>query len=94
MAIHYRSHRDPKSSHQQISQLVKRLGQSPVLDVGAAQGMLGKSLEGTGIVLDAVDTGAAAPRQEFRIGRHILNQIEHLRRAKLHQRAAFHRSHI
>jgi 2-polyprenyl-3-methyl-5-hydroxy-6-metoxy-1,4-benzoquinol methylase len=55
MAIHYRSHRDPKSSHQQISQLVRQLKQSPVLDVGAAQGMLGKSLEGTGIVLDAVE---------------------------------------
>ncbi|MDB5304766.1 MAG: Methyltransferase type 11 [Phycisphaerales bacterium] len=55
MPIHYRSHRDPKSSHQQISQLVRQLGQSPVLDVGAAQGMLGKSLEGTGIVLDAVE---------------------------------------
>src|SRR3984957_18956245 len=55
MAIHYRSHRDPKSSHQQISQLVRNLGQSPVLDVGAAQGMLGRSLEGTGIVLDAVE---------------------------------------
>src|ERR1700704_2586217 len=55
MAIHYRSHRDPRSSHQQISRLVRQLGQSPVLDVGAAQGMLGKSLEGTGIVLDAVE---------------------------------------
>lgn len=55
MAIHYRSHSDPKSSHQQISQLVRKLGQSPVLDVGAAQGMLGKSLTGTGIVLDAVE---------------------------------------
>src|SRR6185437_11561476 len=55
MAIHYRSHRDPKSSHQQISQLVRQLKESPVLDVGAAQGMLGKSLEGTGIVLDAVE---------------------------------------
>ena len=55
MAIHYRSHRDPKSSHQQISQLVRQLGKSPVLDVGAAQGMLGKSLEGTGVVLDAVE---------------------------------------
>ncbi|HET6247232.1 MAG TPA: class I SAM-dependent methyltransferase [Tepidisphaeraceae bacterium] len=58
MAIHYRSHRDPKSSHQQISQLVRQLGQSPVLDVGAAQGMLGRSLEGSGIVLDAVEANA------------------------------------
>ena len=55
MAIHYRSHRDPKSSHQQIGQLVRQLGESPVLDVGAAQGMLGKSLEGSGLILDAVE---------------------------------------
>lgn len=58
MAIHYRSHRDPRSSHQQISRLVRELGQSPILDVGAAQGMLGKSLEGTGLVLDAVEANA------------------------------------
>jgi 2-polyprenyl-3-methyl-5-hydroxy-6-metoxy-1,4-benzoquinol methylase len=55
MPIHYRSHPDPKSSHQQISQLVRQLGQSPVLDVGAAQGMLGESLQGTGLVLDAIE---------------------------------------
>jgi 2-polyprenyl-3-methyl-5-hydroxy-6-metoxy-1,4-benzoquinol methylase len=55
MAIHYRSHRDPRSSHQQIQNIVRNLGQSPVLDVGAAQGMLGASLAGTGIVLDAVE---------------------------------------
>ena len=55
MAIHYRSHRDPRSSHQQIRQIVQKLNQSPVLDVGAAQGMLGASLAGTGIVLDAVE---------------------------------------
>ena len=55
MAIHYRSHRDPRSSHQQIRKIVESLGQSPVLDVGAAQGMLGASLAGTGIVLDAVE---------------------------------------
>jgi len=55
MAIHYRSHRDPKSSHQQISQLVRQLNQGPVLDVGAAQGMLGQSLAATGLVMDAVE---------------------------------------
>jgi len=55
MAIHYRSHRDPRSSHQQISRLVRSLNQSPVLDVGAAQGMLAQSLEGSGIILDAVE---------------------------------------
>ncbi|HWE02993.1 MAG TPA: class I SAM-dependent methyltransferase [Tepidisphaeraceae bacterium] len=55
MAIHYRSHRDPKSSHRQISQLVRQLNQGPVLDVGAAQGMLGQSLADTGLALDAVE---------------------------------------
>ena len=55
MPIHYRSHRDPKSSHQQISRLVRALNQGPVLDVGAAQGMLGQSLQDTGLVLDAVE---------------------------------------
>jgi 2-polyprenyl-3-methyl-5-hydroxy-6-metoxy-1,4-benzoquinol methylase len=58
MAIHYRSHRDPKSSHQQISQLVRQLNQGPVLDVGAAQGMLGQSLADTGLVMDAVEANA------------------------------------
>jgi 2-polyprenyl-3-methyl-5-hydroxy-6-metoxy-1,4-benzoquinol methylase len=55
MAIHYRSHRDPRSSHQQISRLVRGLNQSPVLDVGAAQGMLAQSLADSGIILDAVE---------------------------------------
>ncbi|HZK80167.1 MAG TPA: hypothetical protein VFC46_03850, partial [Humisphaera sp.] len=58
MAIHYRSHRDPKSSHQQISQLVRQLNQGPVLDVGAAQGMLGQSLADTGLVMDAVEANS------------------------------------
>ncbi|HZL37340.1 MAG TPA: class I SAM-dependent methyltransferase [Tepidisphaeraceae bacterium] len=69
MPIHYRSHRDPRSSHQQISRLVRQLAQSPVLDVGAAQGMLGKSLEGSSIVLDAVEANpewAALARPYYR----------------------------
>jgi 2-polyprenyl-3-methyl-5-hydroxy-6-metoxy-1,4-benzoquinol methylase len=52
---HYRLHRDPRSSHQQISRRVKELGQGPILDVGAAQGMLGELLQGTGLVIDAVE---------------------------------------
>jgi 2-polyprenyl-3-methyl-5-hydroxy-6-metoxy-1,4-benzoquinol methylase len=52
---HYRLHRDPRSSHQQISRRVRALGQSPVLDVGAAQGMLGELLFGSGLVIDAVE---------------------------------------
>jgi SAM-dependent methyltransferase len=53
--LHYRLHRDPKSSHQQISTLVRRLGRSPVLDVGAAQGFLGQLLHDSRITIDAVE---------------------------------------
>jgi 2-polyprenyl-3-methyl-5-hydroxy-6-metoxy-1,4-benzoquinol methylase len=54
---HYRLHRDPRSSHQQIARLVRRLGQSPLLDVGAAQGMLAQLLHERGgdVALDAVE---------------------------------------
>jgi 2-polyprenyl-3-methyl-5-hydroxy-6-metoxy-1,4-benzoquinol methylase len=52
---HYRLHRDPKSSHQQISRRVRALDRGPVLDVGAAQGMLGELLSGSGMVIDAVE---------------------------------------
>jgi 2-polyprenyl-3-methyl-5-hydroxy-6-metoxy-1,4-benzoquinol methylase len=52
---HYRLHRDPRSSHQQIVGHVTRLGKQPVLDVGAAQGILGRLLEGSGLVIDAVE---------------------------------------
>ena len=52
---HYRLHRDPRSSHQQIATLVRSLNLSPVLDVGAAQGMLGHMLQGSGLVIDAVE---------------------------------------
>ena len=52
---HYRLHRDPRSSHQQISGLVQSLKLSPILDVGAAQGMLGHLIQGTGLTIDAVE---------------------------------------
>ena len=52
---HYRLHRDPKSSHQQIAKLVQDLKLSPILDVGAAQGMLGQLVQGSGLVIDAVE---------------------------------------
>jgi len=52
---HYRLHRDPRSSHQQIAGLLQNLKLSPILDVGAAQGMLGHLLEGSGLVIDAVE---------------------------------------
>ena len=52
---HYRLHRDPRSSHQQIIGHVLRLRKDPVLDVGAAQGILGRLAEGSGLVMDAVE---------------------------------------
>jgi len=52
---HYRLHRDPRSSHQQIASLVQSLRLGPILDVGAAQGMLGQMLEGSGLAIDAVE---------------------------------------
>ena len=59
--LHYRLHRDPGSSHQQIARLVQRLGPGPVLDVGAAQGILGQLLREAGIALpvDAVEPNPA-----------------------------------
>ena len=50
--LHYRLHRDPKSSHQQIARQVRRLGRGPILDVGAAQGILGQLLQEAGVQLD------------------------------------------
>lgn len=54
-SLHYRLHHDPKSSHQQIVAYLRRRGRSPILDVGSAQGMLGHQLQGTNLVLDAVE---------------------------------------
>jgi SAM-dependent methyltransferase len=56
--LHYRLHRDPKSSHQQILTLVRRLGRSPILDVGAAQGFLGQLLQTSPLTIDAVEPNA------------------------------------
>jgi 2-polyprenyl-3-methyl-5-hydroxy-6-metoxy-1,4-benzoquinol methylase len=53
--VHYRLHRDPKSSHQQISRLLRELKPELTLDVGAAQGILGQILQGSGMVIDAVE---------------------------------------
>jgi len=55
---HYHSHRDPRSSHQQIIGHVLRLRRQPILDVGAAQGILGRLLEGSGLTIDAVEPNA------------------------------------
>ncbi len=53
--LHYRLHADPKSSHQQLVQLIRRYGRSPILDVGAAQGFLGQLLAGADFQIDAVE---------------------------------------
>jgi 2-polyprenyl-3-methyl-5-hydroxy-6-metoxy-1,4-benzoquinol methylase len=53
---HYRLHRDPRSSHQQIARLIQSLKLSPILDVGAAQGMLGQMVQGSALVIDAVES--------------------------------------
>jgi 2-polyprenyl-3-methyl-5-hydroxy-6-metoxy-1,4-benzoquinol methylase len=53
--LHYRLHKDPRSSHQQIARLVKQLQPSCALDVGAAQGIIGRLLQGDGITLDAIE---------------------------------------
>ena len=55
--LHYRPHRDPRSSHQQIFRAVRRLGRGPILDVGAAQGMLGQQLREAGepVTIDGVE---------------------------------------
>lgn len=53
--LHYRLHRDPKSSHQQIAKLLHRIGRAPILDVGAAQGILGQLLQASGLAIDAVE---------------------------------------
>jgi SAM-dependent methyltransferase len=67
--LHYIPHSDPQSSHQQILRLVRRIGQSPVLDVGAAQGFLGQALAGSGMAIDAVEAHpvwAAHARAHYR----------------------------
>ena len=55
--LHYRLHRDPRSSHQQIVRAVRRSGRGPILDVGAAQGMLGQQLREAGeqFAIDGVE---------------------------------------
>lgn len=52
---HYRLHRDPRSSHQQIATLIRSLKLTPILDVGAAQGMLGHLIQDSGLTIDAVE---------------------------------------
>jgi 2-polyprenyl-3-methyl-5-hydroxy-6-metoxy-1,4-benzoquinol methylase len=52
---HYRLRRDPKSSHQQIARLLKEIRPATILDVGAAQGILGQLLTDSGMTIDAIE---------------------------------------
>ena len=56
---HYRPKQDPSSSHGQITRLVRQLGRAPVLDVGAAQGMLGQMLADANLPIDALEPNPA-----------------------------------
>jgi 2-polyprenyl-3-methyl-5-hydroxy-6-metoxy-1,4-benzoquinol methylase len=53
--IHYRTKHDPLSSHQQIARTIKQLHRDPILDVGSAQGILGQNLNGSGLIVDAIE---------------------------------------
>src|SRR3712207_1533347 len=69
LALHYVPHNHPQSSHQQILRLVRRIGHGPVLDVGAAQGFLGQTLQTDRLVIDAVEphpVWAAHAQQYYR----------------------------
>lgn len=63
----YEVHRDPRSSHQRIAAYLRRLGRSPILDVGAASGALGRLLVGSELVIDALepDQPSAAEARPF-----------------------------
>lgn len=63
----YELHRDPRSSHQRIARLVRRLGRGPILDVGAASGQLGRLLTDTDLPIDGIepDEDAAAAARPF-----------------------------
>jgi 2-polyprenyl-3-methyl-5-hydroxy-6-metoxy-1,4-benzoquinol methylase len=53
--IHYHTKHDAQSSHQQIVRMIQHLNAGPMLDVGSAQGMLGKALQESGMIADAVE---------------------------------------
>ncbi len=66
---HYRPHHDPSSSHGQITRLVKQMNRGPVLDVGAAQGILGQMLADSNLVIDGIEPHSAwadAARPHYR----------------------------
>src|SRR2546429_596634 len=52
---HYRLRSHPRSSHQQIARVLKELHPASMLDVGAAQGILGQLLQESGLTIDAIE---------------------------------------
>ena len=69
MHHHYRAHSDRSSSHGQITRLVRQFNRGPVLDVGAAQGILGQMLKDTNLAVDAIEphpAWAEAARPHYR----------------------------
>jgi len=66
---HYHAKTDASSSHGQITRLVRELGRGPVLDVGAAQGILGQMLADARLDIDAIEPNpewARAARAHYR----------------------------
>lgn len=55
MSSQYRLRHSPRSSHQQIKQILMSMNVSPILDVGAAEGLIGQTLQGSGLTIDAVE---------------------------------------
>jgi 2-polyprenyl-3-methyl-5-hydroxy-6-metoxy-1,4-benzoquinol methylase len=65
--VPYELHLDPRSSHQRIAAYLRRLGRGPILDVGAASGVLGRLLAGSGLEIDGLepDPPSAAEARPF-----------------------------
>ena len=65
----YHAKTDVTSSHGQITRIVREIGRGPVLDVGAAQGILGQMLADARLEIDAIEPNpdwARAARAHYR----------------------------
>ena len=65
----YHAKNDASSSHGQITRIVREFGRGPVLDVGAAQGILGQMLADARLEIDAIEPNpdwAQAARAHYR----------------------------
>lgn len=54
----YELHLDPRSSHQRIASIARRIGRDPILDVGASSGQLGRLLSDAGLTIDGIEPDA------------------------------------